>query len=338
MSGDIYGAIFGDQNGAWVTIETVNGLRMGHSSTVNMQIDPLGNCSFAVGAVTIDPTGIHIGLSNAIADTHAYSFSGSSFSGTNQCGVYAYEGSSTTRSLYLYNYTTQAASYAASILFAQSTAGTSAVFSAIDDHRGGGFGTGLFASVTIQPNVNNTIDLGTSSVGWRALYLSSTAAGVVFSGSCSVSNDFSTRLKLQGGSQAIFWDGTQFFPDADNAYLNGLYVAGVGNPHFAWAAVWSYAFSTASTREVKTDVAPCSLGTAFLLSLKPVDYRYNMSEGLPLRHGFIKEEVDQAYGGHCDGRGPTPGGLDYTQMIAPLVMGFQELEHRLAAVEAKLAV
>lgn len=73
---DTIGAAFGDPAGAWIKIDTANGVRIGHSSTTHLQLDALGNASFASGAVTIDGTGIYVtpGTGGAYSVPNAYRF------------------------------------------------------------------------------------------------------------------------------------------------------------------------------------------------------------------------------------------------------------------------
>lgn len=74
--GEVFGTAFGDPSGAWVKIDTTNGVRIGHSATTHLQLDPLGNASFAAGTVTIDGTGIFVepGSGGIYSVPNAYRF------------------------------------------------------------------------------------------------------------------------------------------------------------------------------------------------------------------------------------------------------------------------
>jgi hypothetical protein len=323
----VFGVAFGDPAKTHITIEDINGLRIINGSTVKLQLDTSGAATFLAGHVTIaDPNGIEIAAgATGIANQYGYTW-GTGFSGSNQVGVYAYEVSSNARSLYLYNVTTQSASYADASLFASANGATSAVFSAVDDHRSTP-DTYLEASVTMRPSADSAWDLGTVSKQWRHVCYAGHLYGA--GGNNSIYNDFSTRIRFDVGGAGVVWDGSTFTPLDDNSRSCG--VNGI-----AWNNVWSYGYPGSSDAALKRGVVPCSLGTDFLMALRPVDFYFKADATNRRRHGLIMQEVPATFGGRYD-EVPGHGAIDYTQMVAPLVVGFQDHQHEIEALRARVA-
>lgn len=76
---DVYGAAFGDPAAAWIKIDAVNGVRIGHNATTFTHMDAAGNATYsgtvAVGNVVINQTGIRITPTTAFDWTaRAYTF------------------------------------------------------------------------------------------------------------------------------------------------------------------------------------------------------------------------------------------------------------------------
>jgi hypothetical protein len=101
---DIYGIAFGDQAGAWLKLEPVNGLRLGFNNTTFTQIDAAGNALFsgsiAVGKVTITTSGI------VINQTGAYDWTGGAYRfnlPTCNNGLSGFDNGAGNQSLYLNN-------------------------------------------------------------------------------------------------------------------------------------------------------------------------------------------------------------------------------------------
>lgn len=107
-----------------------------------------------------------------------------------------------------------------------------------------------------------------------------------------------------------------------------------GTAALRWSTVYAGngTINTSDVRE-KRDITDCSFGVRFLMALRPVDYFWrNPSVGTRCRHGFIAQEIDLDFGG-LDINDSAPWGLDYAQLIAPLVVGFQDHETRLRKLE-----
>jgi Chaperone of endosialidase len=324
-TGDLYGAIFGDKNLAWVTIETVNGVRIGHSSTVVAQVDISGNAMFAAGAFQVDMNGAVITMPASYSLSHGFRFA-SGFTGTNFCGVFADE-NAPTRQLILYNSTSQATRRVESWLYAGG-ASTAAYIEAVNDEQGGGAGPQIIINTHLVPIASNAVDLGISGQTVRNVAMTGTLtfnAG----GTCFAFNDTGERLAIYSNGSGLGWNGNYLTPFSDNYATCGINGA-------AWSAVWSYAYSSPSDQALKKNITPSTLGTAFLMGLRPVDFNYIDDKKSHLHHGLIAQEVPKTFGGlNTDEDGKWA--LDYTQLIAPLIVGFQEHERHRAAQDARIA-
>lgn len=126
-------------------------------------------------------------------------------------------------------------------------------------------------------------------------------------------------------------------PAADNAVT-------LGTGGARWSAVWAATglIQTSDARQ-KTDIVPSDLGLDFVLSLKPVRYRWR--EGHRPHYGLVAQEVREAlaaagiadFGGYVktDPADPESAeGLRYGEFIAPLISAVQALAARIAALEA----
>lgn len=128
----------------------------------------------------------------------------------------------------------------------------------------------------------------------------------------------------------------------------------------------------------KTDVRDCQLGSEFILSLRPVDFRWNIrddyvetysdgvdEDGFPIiktrqiendgskkrtryHHGFTAQEVKSVmdslgidFGGYQDHRingGQDVCSLGYEELIAPMVKTIQELAKRIETLEKRIII
>jgi len=129
--------------------------------------------------------------------------------------------------------------------------------------------------------------------------------------------------------------GGACLPAGDNSFS-----CGAGGAR--WSAVWS-ATGVIQTSDAgrKTDVRPSDLGLAWLRLLNPVSFRWVEGEG-GRHYGLIAQQVRAAldrvgvveFGGHVPDDNDAQG-LRYDQFMAPLIRAVQELDARLAALEAE---
>jgi hypothetical protein len=104
----------------------------------------------------------------------------------------------------------------------------------------------------------------------------------------------------------------------------------------------SYTYSTGgiitnSDRRLKKDIRDSDLGLDFIKKLQPVSYVFKKGDGSE-RYGFIAQDVEKAIG-HASGivtRQDDPAktyGLNYTDLISPVVKAVQQIYAKLEALE-----
>ena len=139
--------------------------------------------------------------------------------------------------------------------------------------------------------------------------------------------------------------------------VNGTFY--LGSATYRWNTVFCGSVDQSSDRKLKTDIGPIDKATEFLMDLEPVQYRMK-DGGKRIHYGFIAQDVAKAAAGHAmgdlsmykaaviDGEKEAyydpnvpdeqlSWGLDYSQIIAPLVQVVQEQQKRLDALETRLA-
>lgn len=132
----------------------------------------------------------------------------------------------------------------------------------------------------------------------------------------------------------------------------------LGVSSLRWNTLYCKSVDQSSDRKLKTDIAPIDKATAFLMSLEPVQYR--MKDGKRIHFGFIAQDVAAAAAENNMGdlsmyKAAVIGGeeeqyyspdvpdeqlswgLDYSQIIAPLVQTVQDQQKRIESLEARLA-
>lgn len=184
--------------------------------------------------------------------------------------------------------------------------------------------------------------------------LATAAGNPIFPGadtSVTLLADSPGRLRIGGTTSSVTaylgWDGVQFIPF--NHQTKNL-----GHPSFSWNALYYVTLVATSDEKLKQNIRPSGLGTSFLLALQPKDYQM-IADGPSgkVHHGFIAQDVQAllnqySFGGVYDGSeagpvaptdpksttaAPTYMGINYQDLIAPIVKGFQELAARVSALE-----
>ncbi len=149
-------------------------------------------------------------------------------------------------------------------------------------------------------------------------------------------------------------------PVSDNSYQCGA-------SNWSWSDVWCYTLNEISDERLKTAVADSDLGLDFILSLRPVKYRWVVGRnvvtpgekpgdppvqtsrpGVRMHYGLLAQQVkaalgDRDFGGHVLDAETGQHALRYSQFIAPLIKALQEehaarlaLEDRVAGLELRL--
>ena len=112
-----------------------------------------------------------------------------------------------------------------------------------------------------------------------------------------------------------------------------------------WGTVYASNGSiNTSDRNEKNSILEADLGLDFINKLNPVSYKWNDTRlGTKTRYGLIVQDIEETIkeiGKDVDDIGmidkPEKGtmGLNYTELIAPLVKSIQELSAKVAALEA----
>ena len=132
----------------------------------------------------------------------------------------------------------------------------------------------------------------------------------------------------------------------------------LGVSSLRWNTLYCFSVDQSSDRKLKTDIASIDKATAFLMSLEPVQYR--MKDGKRIHFGFIAQDVAAAAAENNMGdlsmyKAAVIGGeeeqyyspdvpdeqlswgLDYSQIIAPLVQTVQDQQKRIESLESRLA-
>lgn len=100
--------------------------------------------------------------------------------------------------------------------------------------------------------------------------------------------------------------------------------------------------TNASDSRLKTDIVDSDLGLSFILGLRPVAYTLRATPGAGRHYGLIAQELAATLGDTkvaAVSVDPSTGhyGIAYSQLIAPLIKGEQELHAEIVALKARVA-
>ncbi len=101
-----------------------------------------------------------------------------------------------------------------------------------------------------------------------------------------------------------------------------LTATGMVEANVLWAA--SFIYGTTSDIRLKKDIKPLSNELDNIMKLKPVTFRYKQDNKEAI--GFIAQDLQKVYPQMVVGRPDNVLGVDYIQMLAPLVSSVQELK------------
>ena len=223
-------------------------------------------------------------------------------------------------------------------------------------------------------------DYGPTALGYKATASGSrsTAVGeeakalgqqsMSFGALAEANADYTVALGAQAGRGNTGARNTFIGPGAgaatnafDNVTVIGSFsqVTASNQVQLGDASTTTYVYGTVQNRSDKrdkADIQDTTLGLAFIESLRPVDYRWDMREDYAgaekdgskkrerFHHGFIAQEVSALegfkFGGHQDHT--TSGGADvqslgYDEFIAPLTKAIQELAAIVRKQEKEIA-
>ena len=159
-----------------------------------------------------------------------------------------------------------------------------------------------------------------------------------------------------GTGRASFGSGGHFTPASGGTYR-------LGTSGARWSEVWctQSSLNTSSDARLKTDIETSDLGLDFVLSLRPVSYRWIVGDriavppadpeapgardtivdkpGVRRHYGLIAQELRDALAGHdfagyCYDAQADEYSIRYGELIAPLIKAVQELAARVSELEA----
>ena len=165
-------------------------------------------------------------------------------------------------------------------------------------------------------------------------------ADFIEGGACNLYFDAVKKFETSSSgcrvSGALTVAGT-IFPSNDHAGLN------LGNASFRWSTVFAANGSiNTSDRNEKNTIIESDLGLDFINKLKPVSYKWNKDDG-KTHYGLIAQDIEEtitnigktvADFGAISKEKDSPMGLNYSQIISPLIKAVQELSAKVAALEA----
>lgn len=372
-SGSTYGAAFGDPAGAWLKIDTTNGIRIGFNTTTKTQIDATGNASFVSGGLTIDETGVTIAPSTSTPLVYGH-INGYTFGNTTGShGMYAGD-NSTLRVTRIFSEWTGAGNKTIQVLMrAINNPASGGLFgdAELDLQAVGGSSTADLSATTItlsgDVRVVSSVTQNTSvfiypgsasglTAYQTSYYLASHATWGLYSntslategfyvaaaGLYSCQGDTDTGMSLGVATNRIdFITGGSARVHVDGngdlfPAVDGTRNCGV--PSLRWGTIYAAtgSINTSDARQKKA-IRATAYGRDFLLALRPVDYRWlNPALGIGDYQGFLAQDVaaiDPNFGGLHFGDDGVADGLNYTAFIGPLVAGYQDHDARLRALE-----
>lgn len=138
-------------------------------------------------------------------------------------------------------------------------------------------------------------------------------------------NGESLSLSESGGSASLVANGatviltsTSFRPSISGALSSGT----TGDP-------WTVIYATngtiqASDERKKKNIQPLEVGMEFINKLSPKSYEWRKGpEGV--KYGFVAQDLQKLHFPGVDSSDPDNLGMNYTELIAPLVKGLQEV-------------
>lgn len=119
-----------------------------------------------------------------------------------------------------------------------------------------------------------------------------------------------------------------------NIYPNADNLRALGDSVLRWTTVYAVTgtINTSDARE-KRDIKPIELGIEFIDQLAPKEYFWRDPKISGKFYGFIAQDVDKLGFEGVDKSNPERWGLRYTELIAPMVKGLQEVHAEVHQLE-----
>ena len=134
---------------------------------------------------------------------------------------------------------------------------------------------------------------------------------------------------------------------------NNIFPLGDDTHSFTFVYAVNGVIQTSDAR-LKKDILPSDLGLDFINKLRPVSYHWNSGENTDLHYGLIAQETEAAINEVKTRNGtqaPAPEptivthdpesdryGLNYAELIAPIIKASQEIHNSLTATKSDVAV
>lgn len=192
---------------------------------------------------------------------------------------------------------------------------------------------------------NNTI--GTYNGTAKTININADEVGAAWAGhthtSFSSNVTINAQTRLYGNSYTY-----SVYPNANNSYY-------LGNSMWRWIDIWCMDSTlNGSDLRLKKDILPIEKGIEFILSLNPIQYKWNWKENGRNHYGFLAQEIKQLFdtlnidsGLYSDptvnpdwdvnnpeeNDSPHYLALRYTEFIAPMVQTIQYLNNKINNLE-----
>jgi len=211
--------------------------------------------------------------------------------------------------------------------------------STLDDTKikvGTGADVEIFHNGTNSFITNNT---GAFLLDADNLQLRSTAGEIYVSGTANGASKlrFDDSVKLETVSSGLTVSGN-LQPSADNDSNMAL-----GQSNRRWKKVFAGSGTIdTSDRNEKNSIVESDLGLDFINKLNPVSFKWNKDDG-KTHYGLIAQDIEQTIislgkniedFGAIDKEENSPMGLNYSQLLSPLIKAVQELSAKVAALES----
>lgn len=181
---------------------------------------------------------------------------------------------------------------------------------------------------------------GLGRAGQAGQFFTGTAAG----DTCVISYDKTLRLGEGGGSAQLSLNSTEVIFATNTIRPISDAVTYLGTSGFRWGVVYSQnGVLTTSDENEKQDIVPLEAGLDFVNRLEPIRFRFktgsvdtvHMGLGARSTRRLLEEEGMEAYG-LVDGK-DEPWGMNYSELVAPLIKAVQQLTQRVVELETRLA-
>jgi hypothetical protein len=193
---------------------------------------------------------------------------------------------------------------------------------------------GYGSQLRIHPNgTYRTLDVGSTANKWNEIQMDATLRAYMAAGSSAkITVNMAGDVILQGGggnNTYVSLYGDSFYPMIDST-------VSCGQSGYRWSSVWAVNGTIQTSDErYKTKIEPVDLGLDFILDLKPVSFEHIDGHDQIRHYGLSAQDVEeilikyghdlQSFGGITYAKKTDTYGMNYSELIAPLIKSVQEL-------------